>query len=150
MSRYPDLSAAGQAVPASIFARLREHLARFEGDVIPLQIGDTYLPPPATMSDQVLSQFVQLASAIGQAIGNVAAHETAHRLRFQNIRLLNMDCVDTCPGNNKYVYESGASGSGAFWWYTDIPSKKFDWIAGNKCRLEAILRQDTSLASKCQ
>ena len=37
-------------MPASIFARLREHLARFVasgGDVIPLQIGDTHLAPPA-------------------------------------------------------------------------------------------------------
>ncbi len=33
-------------MPASIFARLREHLAKFPGDVIPLQIGDTHLPPP--------------------------------------------------------------------------------------------------------
>lgn len=45
------LSAAGQNVPASIFAKLREHLARFPGDVIPLQIGDTYLRPPAVLED---------------------------------------------------------------------------------------------------
>jgi aspartate/methionine/tyrosine aminotransferase len=49
VSRFPALSAAGDAVPASIFARLREHLARFPGDVIPLQIGDTHLAPPATL-----------------------------------------------------------------------------------------------------
>jgi aspartate/methionine/tyrosine aminotransferase len=51
MSRFPDLSAAGVAVPASIFARLREHLARFPGDVIPLQIGDTHLAPPARLDE---------------------------------------------------------------------------------------------------
>ena len=51
MSRYPDLSAAGVAVPASIFARLREVLATYRGDVIPLQIGDTYLPPPALLHE---------------------------------------------------------------------------------------------------
>jgi aspartate/methionine/tyrosine aminotransferase len=39
------LSAAGHATPASIFARLREHLAKFPGDFIPLQIGDTHLAP---------------------------------------------------------------------------------------------------------
>jgi aspartate/methionine/tyrosine aminotransferase len=39
------VSAAGNAVPASIFARLREHLSRFPGDVIPFQIGDTHLAP---------------------------------------------------------------------------------------------------------
>ena len=51
MSRFPDVSRAGAAVPASIFARLREHLAKFPGDVIPLQIGDTHLPPPAHLHD---------------------------------------------------------------------------------------------------
>ena len=39
------MSAAGHATPASIFARLREHLAKFPGDFIPLQIGDTHLAP---------------------------------------------------------------------------------------------------------
>ena len=51
MARFPELSAAGVSVPASIFARLREHLARFPGDVIPLQIGDTHLAPPARLDD---------------------------------------------------------------------------------------------------
>ncbi|MGE0871496.1 MAG: pyridoxal phosphate-dependent aminotransferase [Kofleriaceae bacterium] len=49
MSRFPEMSSAGASVPASIFARLREHLARYGGDVIPLQIGDTYLAPPARL-----------------------------------------------------------------------------------------------------
>jgi aspartate/methionine/tyrosine aminotransferase len=56
VSRFPDLSAAGTAVPASIFARLREHLARFPGDVIPLQIGDTHLAPPARLEDVVWAE----------------------------------------------------------------------------------------------
>lgn len=51
VSRYPDVSTAGAAVPASIFARLREHLARFPGDVIPLQIGDTHLSPPSRLDE---------------------------------------------------------------------------------------------------
>lgn len=51
MSRFPDVSAAGAHVPASIFARLREHLARYPGDVIPLQIGDTHLAPPAGLAE---------------------------------------------------------------------------------------------------
>lgn len=51
MARFPDVSTAGAAVPASIFARLREHLARFPGDVIPLQIGDTHLAPPARLDE---------------------------------------------------------------------------------------------------
>jgi len=56
VSRFPELSAAGTAVPASIFARLREHLARFPGDVIPLQIGDTHLAPPARLDDVVWAE----------------------------------------------------------------------------------------------
>ena len=51
VAQFPDLSAAGVAVPASIFARLREHLAKFPGDVIPLQIGDTHLPPPHRLDE---------------------------------------------------------------------------------------------------
>lgn len=50
MSRFPAFSAAGTATPASIFARLRERLALFQGDVIPLQIGDTHLAPPAEVA----------------------------------------------------------------------------------------------------
>ena len=49
MSRFPSVSAAGHATPASIFARLREHLATFPGDFIPLQIGDTHLAPAHTL-----------------------------------------------------------------------------------------------------
>jgi aspartate/methionine/tyrosine aminotransferase len=51
VSRFPQLSNAGHAVPASIFAKLREHLAKFPGDVIPLQIGDTHLRPPVVLED---------------------------------------------------------------------------------------------------
>ncbi len=51
MPGFPDVSTAGAAVPASIFARLREVLASFEGDVIPLQIGDTHLPPPQLLHE---------------------------------------------------------------------------------------------------
>ncbi len=51
MSRHPRLSAAADALPASLFARLYERLARFSGDVIPLQIGDTFLPPPVRLPE---------------------------------------------------------------------------------------------------
>ncbi|MFN0253820.1 MAG: pyridoxal phosphate-dependent aminotransferase, partial [Kofleriaceae bacterium] len=56
MARFPDVSTAGAAVPASIFARLREHLARYPGDVIPLQIGDTHLAPPARLDEIVWTE----------------------------------------------------------------------------------------------
>jgi aspartate/methionine/tyrosine aminotransferase len=59
VARFPVLSAAGQAVPASIFLKLREHLARFPGDVIPLQIGDTHLAPPAALHDLRWADIVQ-------------------------------------------------------------------------------------------
>lgn len=45
MGTFPRLSAAAEALPLSIFARLYERLARFSGDVIPLQVGDTYVLP---------------------------------------------------------------------------------------------------------
>ena len=51
MSRFPDVSTAGTRVPASIFARLREHLARYPGEMIPLQIGDTHLAPPQNLAE---------------------------------------------------------------------------------------------------
>jgi aspartate/methionine/tyrosine aminotransferase len=51
VGRFPEVSVAGAAVPASIFARLREHLARFPGDFIPLQIGDTHLPPASRLDE---------------------------------------------------------------------------------------------------
>ncbi len=47
MAKFPDLSAAAESLPLSIFARLYARLARFEGDVITFQVGDTCLPPPA-------------------------------------------------------------------------------------------------------
>ncbi|MDB4956308.1 MAG: aminotransferase class [Myxococcales bacterium] len=56
MARFPELSVAGNAVPASIFSRLREHLARFPGDVIPFQIGDTHLSPPARLEQLVWAE----------------------------------------------------------------------------------------------
>jgi aspartate/methionine/tyrosine aminotransferase len=43
----PRLSAAADAMPLSIFARLYEKVAGFPGDVITLQIGDTHMGPPA-------------------------------------------------------------------------------------------------------
>jgi aspartate/methionine/tyrosine aminotransferase len=49
VARFPSLSTAGLAVPASIFSKLREHLARYQGDIIPLQIGDTHLHAPAML-----------------------------------------------------------------------------------------------------
>ena len=47
MPRFPTLSGPAQALPSSIFEKLKRRLATFEGEVIPLHIGDTHLPPPA-------------------------------------------------------------------------------------------------------
>jgi aspartate/methionine/tyrosine aminotransferase len=46
LARHPSLSVAADALPYSIFARLYERLARYQGDVIPFHIGDTHLDPP--------------------------------------------------------------------------------------------------------
>lgn len=51
MAQFPRLSAAADAVPLSIFQRLYERLGRFQGDIIPLQIGDTHLMPPVRLPD---------------------------------------------------------------------------------------------------
>jgi N-succinyldiaminopimelate aminotransferase len=45
VATFPRLASAAESLPLSIFARLYERLARFTGDVVPLQIGDTYLLP---------------------------------------------------------------------------------------------------------
>lgn len=70
MSRFPEVSVAGTAVPASIFARLREHIARFPGDVIPLQIGDTHLAPPCGLADHAWADLpIAELYAYGSATG---------------------------------------------------------------------------------
>ncbi len=46
MGKYPRLSAAAEALPPSIYARLYQRLERFEGDTIRFSIGDTHLAPP--------------------------------------------------------------------------------------------------------
>ena len=46
-------------MPASIFARLREVLATFRGDVIPLQIGDTHLAAPVLLHHIEWTQHAQ-------------------------------------------------------------------------------------------
>ena len=51
MAQFPRLSAAAEAVPLSIFQRLYERLGRFQGDIIPLQIGDTHLMPPVRLPE---------------------------------------------------------------------------------------------------
>ena len=72
---YPRLSASAEALPLSMFARLYEKLASFQGDVIPLQIGDTHLlpPEPGRLDRQVYGAddrahlFVDLSPAMGAA-----------------------------------------------------------------------------------
>ncbi len=81
------------AVPASIFARLREHSARFTaagGDVIPLQIGDTHLPPPATLHELPWIELAPLdlyayGSAFGDGCGGFA------RLCFTGVPAARLD-----------------------------------------------------------
>lgn len=50
----PRLSATAAALPAPLLARLFECAAGYDGDVIPLHIGDTHLgPPPASRFDRL-------------------------------------------------------------------------------------------------
>ena len=80
-----------------------------------------------------LAQFAQLTSAIGWAIGNVAAHETGHQLQLHDL-----DCAESfaCARNN-YVYEYYAIGTdGAEWSFTQIPGKQLIWQPTNACALE--------------
>jgi aspartate/methionine/tyrosine aminotransferase len=44
--RFPSLSGPAQALPSSIFEQLMRRLAAYQGQVIPLHIGDTHLAPP--------------------------------------------------------------------------------------------------------
>lgn len=46
MPRFPHVSAPAAAIPASIFSRLVERLAQYQGEIYPFHLGDTYLPPP--------------------------------------------------------------------------------------------------------
>src|SRR3954462_12585085 len=47
MPRFPDLSSPAAAMPSSIFARLVDKLATYQGEIFPLHLGDTHLMPPA-------------------------------------------------------------------------------------------------------
>src|SRR3954469_13465457 len=47
MPRFPDLSSPAGAMPSSIFARLVDRLASYQGEVFPLHLGGTHLMPPA-------------------------------------------------------------------------------------------------------
>ncbi len=68
---FPRLSVAAGALPLSIFQRLYDRLAGFRGDVIPLQIGDTYLLPPASgrLSEQDFTADERELYAYGPAPG---------------------------------------------------------------------------------
>jgi len=100
VARFPVLSAAGQAVPASIFLKLREHLAKFPGDVIPLQIGDTHLPPPAALHDM---RWADIAPADLYAYGAPAGwaprvDAIVERARTRNGLMLDGSCVQIACG----------------------------------------------------
>ncbi len=54
MPRHPTLSENACAMPASIFARLVERLAGFQGEVVPFHLGDTHIePPPAARLENI-------------------------------------------------------------------------------------------------
>lgn len=46
MPRFPSISAPAASLPASIFSRLVERLARYQGETYPFHLGDTHFLPP--------------------------------------------------------------------------------------------------------
>ena len=54
-SRVPDLPARLGKVGRSVYSQLLHRLANYKGEIYPLHVGDTYLPPAVSMSmiDQV-------------------------------------------------------------------------------------------------
>jgi N-succinyldiaminopimelate aminotransferase len=46
MPRHPDFAPAAARLPGSVYSLLEGHLSQYAGEVYPLHVGDTYLPPP--------------------------------------------------------------------------------------------------------
>jgi hypothetical protein len=94
--------------------------------------------PPTTSAD--FTQFGQLVTGIGHAIGTIAAHETGHQLSVPN-----MDCTtnstenkdNTCPED--YLYQQDASGTSQEWFYEDIPNKRIHWTSRAECFIQYYL-----------
>jgi hypothetical protein len=89
-----------------------------------------YSPPP--ISQTLNSEFEQLVSSLGSAIGRVSAHETGHQLNLPY-----MECGTPgapCENGDKYVYQFYSSYGGEEWWYTGSPS--LQWSPSAVCALE--------------
>ena len=93
------------------------------------------------------NNFQKLVTAIGKAIGNVAAHETGHQLSFQvnsnKYPLTNMDCgtaAQPCEDNIDSVYEFIHDDT---WNYVDW-KPPIHWQPSNQCSLVKYLLNTSS------
>lgn len=90
MPRHPELSRAAGRMPASIFARLVDRLATFQGEVVPFHLGDTHLSPPAAARLDALPLGESPASrwyAYGQPAGDPALIDAIRRKLARKNRL---------------------------------------------------------------
>lgn len=95
-------------------------------------VSPIYNSPP--MTDPVKrQQFAELVSAIGYAIGNVAAHETGHVIGVPS-----MDCEGGgCEADD--VYENASSASNHEWWYGPVSGKHLHWSQSAMRRVQSYL-----------
>jgi hypothetical protein len=112
------------------------------GNLTPLS--PTYKAPP--MDPATGAQFNQVMSAIGRAIGFVAAHETGHQLR-----LLTIDCdtpyMTQCdsPG----AYENYSTGFNHEWVYKIVAGVRLHWTHDGTCAIEKYLLGSAKYDTTC-
>ncbi len=83
------------------------------------------------------AQFIQVMTAIGTGIGNIAAHETGHQLNLPD-----MECSsgnhDACP--EEHIYQNGnSSGKANEWFYGIVPGAKIHWSSDAQCKIYKFL-----------
>jgi hypothetical protein len=108
----------------SIMGNAQWALGNYSGQPTPLS--PPYVSPP--MTDQLVkAQFDQLMRAIGNAIGNVAAHETGHQLQVPGMDSDREPPNATAACEAIDVYQNASSGSNHEWFYKDVPGMSLHW-----------------------
>ncbi len=96
-------------------------------------LSPTYPPSDPTAA----AQFVQVTTAIGIGIGNIAAHETGHQLGLPQ-----MDCSNGVNSacTEDYIYQNGnSSGLANEWFYGAAPGEKIHWSSDALCTIYKFL-----------
>ena len=93
--------------------------------------------PPSPSDRTATTQFLQVMTAIGTGIGNIAAHKTGHQLHVPE-----MECSignnDACP--EARIYQNGNSdGKANEWFYGVVPDGKIHWTADADCKIYQLL-----------